>query len=125
VADPARIGSVFDGRTVFVIIDGLGGAISRITPAETAFPHRGALATMQIYLKTSPADHVAAASSVAQMRDELTGIVGGGGYVNYIEATMPNWARAYYGDNLTRLRQIALRYDPDRLFSFPQAIASA
>jgi FAD/FMN-containing dehydrogenase len=125
VADPARIDSVFDGRTVFVIIDGLGGAISRITPAETAFPHRGALATMQIYLKTSPADHVAAASSVAQMRDELTGIVGGGGYVNYIEATMPNWARAYYGDNLTRLRQIALRYDPDRLFSFPQAIASA
>ena len=62
---------------------------------------------------------------VAQGVSEVFGIVGGGGYVNYIEATMPNWARAYYGDNLTRLRQIALRYDPDRLFSFPQAIASA
>jgi FAD/FMN-containing dehydrogenase len=125
VADPGRIGSVFDGRTVFVMIDGLGGAISRTTSADTAFPHRAALATMQIYLKTSPADQIAAASSVAQMRDELTGVVGGGGYVNYIEANMPNWARAYYGDNLTRLRQIALRYDPDRVFTFPQAIARA
>ncbi len=124
-ADPARIGSVFDGRTVFVIIDGLGGAISRVTSADTAFPHRGALATMQIYLTTSPADHLVAASSVAQMRDQLTGIIGGGGYVNYIEAGMPNWAHAYYGENLTRLRQIALRYDPDRLFTFPQAITSA
>ncbi|MGH3841874.1 MAG: FAD-binding oxidoreductase, partial [Pseudonocardiaceae bacterium] len=125
VADPAQIGSVFDGRTVFVIVDGLGGAISRITPAGTAFPHRDALATMQIYLRTSPADQLAAASSVAQMRDQLTGVVGGGAYVNYIEAALPDWAHAYYGDNLTRLRQIALRYDPDQLFSFPQAITSA
>jgi FAD/FMN-containing dehydrogenase len=125
VADPARIGSVFDGRTVFVLIDGLGGAINRMTSADTAFPHRGALATMQIYLRTSPADQVSAASSVAQMRDELTGILGGGGYVNYIEASMPNWGPAYYGDNLTRLRQIAQRYDPGRLFTFPQAITSA
>ncbi len=44
---------------------------------------------------------------------------------NYIEASMPNRAHAYYGDNLTRLRQVAQRYDPDRLFTFPQAITSA
>lgn len=125
VADPAQIGSVFDGRTVFVIIDGLGGAISTVTSADTAFPHRGALATLQIYLKTSPDEWAAAASSVAQMRDQLTGIGGGGAYVNYIDASMPNWAQGYYGDNLTRLRQVAQRYDPDRLFTFPQAIASA
>jgi hypothetical protein len=57
VADPAQIVSVFDGRTVYVIIDGLGGAISRIAPADTAFPHRGVLAIMQIYLRTSPGKH--------------------------------------------------------------------
>ncbi|MDQ2788228.1 MAG: FAD-binding dehydrogenase [Pseudonocardiales bacterium] len=125
VADPAQISSVFDGRTVFVIIDGLGGAISRVTSADTAFPHRGALALMQIYLRTSPADRAAAASSVVQMRDQLTGVVGGGAYVNYIDHTLPNWAHAYYGDNLTRLRQAAQRYDPDRLFTFPQAIANS
>jgi FAD/FMN-containing dehydrogenase len=58
------------------------------------------------------------------MRDQLTGIVGGGAYVNYIDASMPNWAQAYYGDNLIRLRQVAQRYDPDRLFTFPQAITT-
>ncbi|MBV8996246.1 MAG: FAD-binding oxidoreductase [Pseudonocardiales bacterium] len=125
VADPAKIVSVFDGRTVFVIIDGLGGAISEVGPADTAFPHRTALGAMQIYLRTSQAQRAAAARSVAGMRDQLTGVLGGGGYVNYIDAGMPNWAQAYYGDNLTRLRQVAQRYDPDRLFTFPQAIINA
>jgi FAD/FMN-containing dehydrogenase len=125
VADPAKIVSVFDGRTVFVIIDGLGGAVSEVGPADTAFPHRTALGAMQIYLRTSPAQRVAAARSVAEMRDQLTDVLGGSGYVNYIDAGMPDWAQAYYGDNLTRLRQVAQRYDPDRLFTFPQAIINA
>ncbi|HEX6404858.1 MAG TPA: FAD-binding oxidoreductase [Pseudonocardiaceae bacterium] len=125
VADPAQIVSVFDGRTVFVIIDGLGGAISQVGPADTAFPHRTALGAMQIYLRTSPAQRAAAVTSVAEMRDQLTGVLGGGGYVNYIDAGMPNWAQAYYGDNLARLREVAQRYDPDRLFTFPQAIINA
>jgi FAD binding domain/Berberine and berberine like len=124
VTDPGQIVSVFDGRRVIVMIDGLRGAVSRIRSGDTAFPHRGALATMQIYLATSPTGRAAAASSMAQMRDQLAGIVGGGAYVNYLDAGMPNWAQAYYGDNLTRLRQVAQRYDPDRLFTFPQAIGS-
>ncbi|MFN2478180.1 MAG: FAD-binding oxidoreductase [Pseudonocardiaceae bacterium] len=124
LADPAQIVSVLDGRRALVMIDGLRGAVGRIRSADTAFPHRDALATMQIYLGTSPTGRAAAASSMAQIRDQLTGIVGGGAYVNYIDAGMPNWAQAYYGDNLTRLRQVAQRYDPDRLFTFPQAITS-
>lgn len=121
-ADPAQIASVFNHRTVYVIIDGLGGAIGAVAPADTAFPHRAALGIMQIYVRTSPAQQAAATTSVASMRDQLTAVVGGGGYVNYIDAGMPNWTQAYYGDNHPRLRQIAQRYDPDRVFSFPQAI---
>ncbi len=124
VTDPGQIVSVFDGRRVIAMVDGLRGAVGRVRSADTAFPHRGALATMQIYLGTSLAERAAAASSMAQMRDQLTGIVGGGAYVNYLDAGMPNWAQAYYADNLTRLRQVAQRYDPDRLFTFPQAITS-
>ncbi len=124
-ADPAQIVSVFDHRMVYVIIDGLGGAIGVMRPADTAFPHRAALGIMQIYVRTSPAQRAAATRSVASMRDQLTGMLGGGGYVNYIDAGMPNWAQAYYGGNHPRLRQVAQRYDPDRLFSFPQAIINA
>jgi FAD/FMN-containing dehydrogenase len=35
---------------------------------------------------------------------------------------MPDWARAYYGDNLPRLQSIAKAYDPNQVFTFPQAI---
>ena len=124
-ADPAQIVSVFDHRTVYVIIDGLGGAIGAVGPADTAFPHRAALGIMQIYVRTSPVQRATATRSVASMRDQLTGVLGDGGYVNYIDPGMPNWAQAYYGDNHTRLRQVAQRHDPDRLFSFPQAIINA
>lgn len=125
VADPATIVSAFDNRTVYVILDALGGAISRIAPADTAFPHRKALAAIQIYLRTSPAEQAAAARTVAAVRDQLAGVLGAGGYINYIDAGMPNWAQAYYADNLPRLRQVAQRYDPNRLFIFPQAITKA
>jgi FAD/FMN-containing dehydrogenase len=125
VADPTQIVSTFDGRTVYVIIDGLGGAISAVGAADTAFPHRAALGIMQLYVRTAPAQRAAAERSVAGMRDQLTGALGGGGYVNYIDAGMPNWGQAYYAGNLARLRQVAQRYDPDRLFTFPQAIINA
>ena len=57
---------------------------------------------------------------MTEVQDQLTGIVGDGAYVNYLDDSMTNWARAYYGDNLLRSRQIAQHYDPDRLFIFPQ-----
>jgi hypothetical protein len=38
---------------------------------------------------------------------------------------MPDWARAYYGTNLPKLRQVAQHYDPDRVFTFPQAVTKA
>ncbi|MDQ3762370.1 MAG: FAD-binding oxidoreductase [Actinomycetota bacterium] len=124
VSDPVQIVSACNGQTMLLLIDGLGGAVSRVKSADTAFPHREALATVQIYRKTTPADWAAAASSVAEVRDQFADIIGGGGYVNYLDASMPNWARAYYGDNLARLRQVAQRYDPDRLFTFPQSLTS-
>lgn len=67
VADPAQIASVCAGRTVLLLIDSLGGAVGRVASADTAFPYRGALATMQVYVKTTLADRTAAASTVAQV----------------------------------------------------------
>lgn len=42
--------------------------------------------------------------------------------MNYIDPRLPDWAAAYYGDNLPRLRQIATTYDPDGVFGFAQAV---
>ncbi|MFJ4567194.1 BBE domain-containing protein [Streptomyces caelestis] len=62
------------------------------------------------------------------VRDIVTGLASlgiGGGYVNYIDPALPDWARAYYGPNLEGLRSVAHDYDPDGVFDFPQGLTSA
>jgi hypothetical protein len=111
----AMINLVNGRQRLDVLLDSLGGAVSRVDPAATAFPHRKALASAQIY---SSGD----ARSVVEVRDGLGQLAGHAGYVNYIDPTMPDWATAYYGDNLPRLRKVAATYDPDKVFAFAQAV---
>ncbi|SER79241.1 FAD/FMN-containing dehydrogenase [Actinokineospora terrae] len=126
VADPAALVDLLDDRTdMDLLLDSLGGAVSRVDPAATAFPHRKALGTIQIYQKTTVDKREEAARSVAQVRDALGRIGARGGYVNYIETAMPDWGTAYYGPNLSRLDSVARRYDPDAVFSFAQSIHRA
>ena len=114
--DAAGLVNLVDGRArLDILLDSLGGAVSRVEPGDTAFPHRKALASAQIY---SSGD----ARSVAEVRDGLGTLAGPHGYVNYIDPAMPDWATAYYGDNLPRLRKVAATYDPDKVFRFAQAV---
>jgi len=114
--DPAGLVNLLDGRAQLdVLLDSLGGAVATVAPGDTAFPHRTALASAQIY---SSGD----AQAVAEVRDGLGELAGAHGYVNYIDPTMPDWASAYYGDNLPRLREVAAKYDPDKVFRFAQAV---
>ena len=114
--DPAALVNLLHGRArLDVLLDSLGGAVSRVAPGDTAFPHRDALASAQIYSSGG-------AQAVAEVRDGLGQLAGPHGYVNYIDPGMPDWATAYYGDNLPRLRKVAATYDPDKVFTFAQAV---
>jgi FAD/FMN-containing dehydrogenase len=118
-ADPA----VGEGGAQF---DAYGGAINRVAPADTAFVHRQALASIQRTSSFSPGDPPATIERGQRWLGEYTAAlrpyVSGESYQNYVDPDLADWASAYYGDNLPRLRAIRDAADPDRLFSFPQAL---
>jgi hypothetical protein len=43
-------------------------------------------------------------------------------YQNDPDPRLPDWRRACYGSAAPRLEQVKRRYDPGRLFEFPQAL---
>ncbi|WP_231642008.1 FAD-binding oxidoreductase [Nocardia sp. NRRL S-836] len=124
IGDPARAVELMNGQSdeSYLIFDGLGGAVADVAPSATAFPHRTALACAQIYFKTPPEAATEAGQAMGRVRDGIGALVGDTGYVNYIDPQLPRWAEAYYGGNLGRLREVAGKYDPDRVFAFAQSI---
>jgi FAD/FMN-containing dehydrogenase len=109
-----------------VAFDALGGAVNRVAPTATAFAHRNAL-----FLAQYTTDWISGASSAgisnqhAWLRSfwsSMRRYASGQAYQNYIDPDLPNWQQAYYGANFPRLAAIKKKYDPDGLFTFPQAI---
>ncbi|OXM69896.1 FAD-binding oxidoreductase [Amycolatopsis vastitatis] len=126
-ADPAAVVEVLlSAPGVGTLIDAGGGAIARVGVRETAFPHRTAPASFQFLHGATPADggEAGARRALATVRDGLGPEFGTTGYVNYLDPEMPDWAEAYYGVNLPRLRAVARKYDPRGTFAFPQGLSS-
>ena len=109
-----------------VVFDGYGGAINQVDASETAFVHRSAVACAQ-YSVTYPSatptgGQKAAATGWLQGLEDAFAPVTQGSYLNYIDPTLDDWQQAYYGANLSRLRQIKQQHDPDDVFHFAQSI---
>jgi FAD/FMN-containing dehydrogenase len=108
------------GPSIVLLFDALRGQVGTVATSASAFPHRGALASIQVYSGASNGKSV-----VARVQRDLAPLVGRGAYVNYLNADQPDWAQAYYGSNLPRLRDVVQQYDPDGVFSFPQSVLRA
>ncbi|MGW4381436.1 FAD-binding oxidoreductase [Kitasatospora sp. NPDC004531] len=124
--DPAEVTELMTGHSgVDLLLDSLGGAVADLAPTATAFPHRHSLASAQVYAGATPDTEARVKAAVDSVRDGLARLGATGAYVNYIDATLPDWGRAYWGDNLPRLQMAARRYDPDGVFAFPQSVTAA
>src|SRR5262249_29962523 len=123
MGDPTQVTSLLSTvKGLDVLFDSLGGAVADVGSDATAFPHRNALASVQIYKGTTSSAQTSAAKDVATVQSALAEIVGGGAYVNYIDPNMDGWAEASYKGNLSRLQSVANAVDPDRFFTFAQSI---
>ncbi|MGG8407230.1 FAD-binding oxidoreductase, partial [Streptomyces sp. 12297] len=111
------------GGAVSVALTALGGAVNRVSPQATAFVHRNSRFLAQ-YTASWPAGGSGSVQTAwldgahAAMRRYASGAA----YQNYTDATLKDWRSAYYGPAADRLTRLKKRYDPNRLFDFPQAL---
>jgi len=111
-------------NAVKVTCEPYGGAIARVKDDETAFPHRaGTLFGMQYSAEYSnEKQKVERMSALSDVYKAMRPFVSGGAYVNYPDMELNNWATAYWGDNLGRLKRIKMAYDPDNIFRHAQSV---
>ncbi|MEU3756587.1 FAD-binding oxidoreductase [Streptomyces olivoreticuli] len=107
----------------YIHLTALGGAINRIPPPATAFIHRNSRFLAQ-YLTTWKAGDPAAVHTawLDRMHATMQRHASGSAYQNYTDPALADWRTAYYGNAAKRLTQIKHRYDPDRIFTYPQAL---
>jgi hypothetical protein len=117
-ADADRVVAAMRARTDMVLLfDSMGGRVRQPGPEDTAFPHRTALASVQIYTWNRNG-----AGAVDAAQQALTPLIGSGSYVNYINPSQVDWAQSYWGGHQARLRRIVASFDPTGVFDFPQSV---
>lgn len=109
-----------------IAFDALGGAVNRVKPTATAFVHRDALFVAQYSTSwRSPGSTTGIANQHAWLRSYYASLhphASGQAYQNYVDPDLTNWRQAYYGQNYAQLAKVKAKYDPHKLFTFPQAI---
>lgn len=106
-----------------VALTALGGAINRVQPLATAFVHRRSrvLAQYNAAWRAGTAGR-AERSWLRRTHGGMRRHASGEAYQNYADPLLAEWRQAYYGAASERLTVLKRRYDPDRLFDFPQAL---
>ena len=93
-----------------------GGAYNRVRPDATAFVHRDELFLLHHQVVVDPRGSLAARDWLRASAGLTAAWRSPGVYQNFPDPELINPARAYFGANLHRLRQVKARYDPDGLF---------
>jgi FAD/FMN-containing dehydrogenase len=103
-----------------------GGAINRVPVDATAFPHRDVLFLVSMDTSWSTGDSPEVVRRnlewLAALHEEMGEFASDAAYLNFTDPDLAGWRSAYHGPNLARLTEVKGRYDPDRVFCFPQAV---
>lgn len=97
-----------------VFLEPLGGAMARVEPGATAFPHRDAAFGLGISSGwDEPADDDRGVAWTRSLARDLAPYGTGGAYANYLDRDDQDRAQLAWGANVARLRQAKEAYDPD------------
>ncbi|MGE7906687.1 FAD-binding oxidoreductase [Peribacillus sp. NPDC094092] len=110
------------GTANVIAFDSYGGSISQVPTNATAFVHRKALFVIQYqsyWVQDAEADKNI--QWIEQFRKSMLPYTRGA-FRDYCDSMIPDWATAYFGENLARLKKVKQMYDPENLFRFEQSI---
>ncbi len=110
-----------------VFLGQLGGAINRIAPEGTAYPHRDAEFVMNIHARwTDRAQDQECMGWARKLFDDAAPHATGGVYVNFMPEDETQRVReGAYGCNYERLLTLKKKYDPQNVFRMNQNIRPA
>ncbi|TPQ17030.1 FAD-binding oxidoreductase [Streptomyces sporangiiformans] len=118
----SRISAVRGGAGS-IALTALGGAVNRVDPTATAFVHRRSRMLAQYMASWRAGTSGSAAQAwLTSAHSAMKAHASGAAYQNYTDPTLKNWRSAYYGPAATRLTALKKQYDPDRFFTYPQAL---
>jgi FAD/FMN-containing dehydrogenase len=113
----ARFAEVLPGPFTMAYFEHLGGAVGRVDPTATAFPHRSAPYSVHIFPGwTDPADDEAHMAWAREFHEAMAPHATGGVYVNLLGRDEQERVPAAYASNYDRLREIKAAWDPDNVF---------
>jgi FAD/FMN-containing dehydrogenase len=108
-----------------IFVAHLGGAVNRVAPGATAYPHRDAEFVMNVHTRwEDPKDDDTCVSWARTFFDATAPFSTGGVYVNFVSEGEER-VEAAYGANYQRMAKIKKRYDPDNVFRVNQNVAPA
>lgn len=106
-----------------VFLGQVGGAMARVGPQETAYPHRDAAFVLNIHTRwEDPAQDDACVGWARDLFRATAPFATGGVYVNFLSQDEADRVRSAYGPNHDRLVALKRRYDPGNLFRLNQNI---
>jgi FAD/FMN-containing dehydrogenase len=120
------MGEIARRPAIYVICDSYGGAIAAPSIDATAFAHRSDLFCIQ-YGSTwsNPGDTPRRLRDMNELYAAMRPFVSGGAYINYCDRDLVDWPQAYWGENLSRLKQVKTAFDPDNVFQHAQSVPRA
>jgi FAD/FMN-containing dehydrogenase len=107
----------------FAFIESLGGAMGQVPVDDTAFfwrEQKFSFTVIAIFDPAIPQWAEECQDWAFGFRTAMEPYFSGGVYANYVQADLPDFGTAYYGDHYQKLRGIKAEYDPSHTFQFPQ-----